>query len=98
MSIEICRCGKFIDTDEDDQAYLVYDQDHQPITLGYALCPICRDEFPDILALIKKTEQFTQDVYDWVRTAKQVSLLDDLYEFKRKLVALTSTTKEEKNV
>lgn len=82
MSFDTCRCGKFVDTDEDGNAYFVEAEDGSTIDLSYALCPSCRDDFQGLLELKEKVEQFTQDVFDWVRCVGDVGMLDHLYQFK----------------
>lgn len=95
MSIEFCRCGTMIDLDEDGEAYTVETADCEEIKLEYPLCPNCREEFQGLKELEKTVGQFTQDVFDWVRCVGHVGFLDEIYQFKQKIEALTDPKRPE---
>lgn len=85
MSIEICRCGKMIDTDEDGEAYEVIAPSGETINLSYALCPNCRDKFQGLMELKQGVGQFIQEIFDWVNVVGDYALLERLYEFRHKI-------------
>ncbi len=90
MSIETCRCGTFIDTDKDDQAYTVEvfrGSHYEEIELDYALCQNCRDEFASLMIVKEKTDLFVQDIFDHVRSVGRVDFLPKLYAFRRDIEA-----------
>ena len=89
MAIEICKCGAVIDLDYDDQAYTVETEDGEIINLDYAICSNCRDNFQGLLELKTTVDQFTQDVFDWVRCVGDVGMLDHLYEFRTRIEKMT---------
>lgn len=89
MSIEACRCGVLIDTDQDAEAYVIETNSGEDINLSYALCQNCRDNFQGLLELSKTVDQFTQDVFDWVGMVGDNEMLSHLYCFKRRIENLT---------
>lgn len=89
MSIDTCRCGRFVDTDDDPDAYSVETEDCEMIMLDYCLCPSCREDFQGLLELKKKTEAFRSEIFDWVRCVDDMGILERLYEFEQKIEKLT---------
>lgn len=87
MSMEACRCGKYIDTDEDDQAYLVTKNDGMQKSIDYALCEHCRDQFADLIDVKAKTDKYILDIFDHVRAVNRTDILSKLYEFRRDIEA-----------
>jgi len=85
MSIESCRCGAAVDTDEDELAYIVTLENYEEIKLDYCLCEYCRDEFVSLMEVKEKTDQFVQDIFDHVSSVGRVDFLADLYEFRRNI-------------
>ena len=97
MSIEICICGKIIDTDEDENAYVAELPDCTEIALATARCPSCREDIVGLMELREKSEQFTQDIFDWVRCIGDVAMLDRMYEFRSNIDKKINQLKGEDN-
>lgn len=98
MSIAACeRCSRFIDTDENPEAYEVTDEDCNTIALGYPLCDHCKDNFLGLLELQKKVDAFTSEIFDWVSTLGKVGFLHQCYEFKAAIEKYVDPKKEQKN-
>jgi len=83
MSIDACgKCGRFIDTDENPDAYEVTDEDCNTIKLEYALCNGCKDNFTGAIEFKKRVDAFTGDVFDWVSLLGQAEFLGRCYQFQ----------------
>ncbi len=91
MSIDTCRCGRFVDTDDEPEAYSVETEDGEVIQLDYCLCESCRMDFQGLLELKKKTEEFSNYIFDWVSTLGEIPMLDRMREFRGKIEAMTDT-------
>lgn len=82
MSIEICDCGKVIDTDIDDQAYELLTNDCEEVKLKTAVCTSCREEIIGLYDLKKKAEEFTSEIFDWVSMLGETRQLQNMYDFQ----------------
>lgn len=98
MSIAACeKCGRFIDTDENPEAYEVTDEDCNEIALEYPLCDGCKDDYIALVALEKKVSEFTTQIFDWVTTLKQTEFLGRCYEFQSAIQEFLNPKKGRRN-
>lgn len=94
MSITTCRCGCFIDTDQDDDCFSVGLLDGSTVKLQYALCFRCRVIFAELVQLKEKVDVFTDSVYDLIRPLKQEMFLHNLYQFSAAIDSMTNPEKK----
>lgn len=83
MSIDCCgKCGKFIDTDYDVEAYEVTLDDGSAVNLDYTLCAGCKDAYQGIAELKKRVDQFASDIFDYVSMLGHTEYLAQTYQFR----------------